>query len=87
MMALIGHPFLAASAASLNFAASSPGTRPLTVSLLDFTSNPPPLFGPNVITQVVSSFVAGFPAWASAWESAMEKQLACDAASSSSGVV
>src|SRR5262249_34067964 len=87
MMLLIGHPFLAPSASSRNFAASRPGTLPFTVSVLDFTSKPPPALGPNVTTQVVSSFVAGFPVWASACENAMEKQLACEAASSSSGVV
>ena len=41
----------------------------------------------NVTMQLVSSFSAGFPAWASACDNAIEKQLACEAASSSSGVV
>src|ERR671936_929896 len=64
-----------------------PGTCPRTSSDDDFSSNPPPCLGPNSTVQVVSRRRAAWPPWASPCESAMLKQLACAAASSSSGVV
>src|SRR3989442_5162781 len=64
-----------------------PGTWPFTSSDDDFTSNPPPAFGPNSTVQPVSRRRGAWPPCASAWDNAMLKQLACEAASSSSGVV
>ncbi len=83
----IGQPFFASSAALANAAWSIPGTHPFTSSALDFTSNPPPALGPNSTAQLVSIRCGGCPPCARPWESAIEKQLACAAASSSSGVV
>src|SRR6266851_5477493 len=64
-----------------------PGTQPFTSSALDLTSKPPPCLGPNSTVQLVSTFFGGLPPLARPLESAMLKQLACAAASSSSGVV
>src|SRR5512142_766760 len=82
-----GQPSFAPSAALRKAASSIPGTVPFTSSALERTSNPPPFLGPNSTTQLVSSHVEGWPPCASACDSAIEKQLACAAASSSSGVV
>src|SRR5260370_34283450 len=64
-----------------------PGTRPFPSSALDLTSKPPPCVGPTSTVQLVSTFFGGLPPLARPLESAMLKQLACAAASSSSGVV
>src|SRR5207253_7046751 len=64
-----------------------PGTWPRTSSDDDFTSNPPPAFGPNSTVRVVSGRCGAWPPCASAGDSAMLKQLAWEAATDSSGVV
>src|SRR2546428_5725441 len=84
----IGQPSFAASAAFWKAAASIPLTVPRTSSVLSWTENPPPpCLGPNVTVAVTSSFCGGLPACARPCDSAIAKQLACAAASSSSGVV
>ena len=70
---------LASSAAFSKAAWSIPGTQPFTSSALDRTSKPPPRFGPNSTTQLVS-IRRGVSTRASPCESAIEKQLACAAA-------
>src|SRR5258705_6995040 len=63
-----------------------PRTVPVTSRLLETTVQASPTLS-NVTVAVASSFCGGVPAFASPAESAMQKQLACDAARSSSGLV
>src|ERR1041384_6553794 len=83
----MGQPSFAACAVFWKVPSSMPGTSPSTSSSDDFTSNPPPCFGPNSTVQVTESFRALWPALARPLENAIEKHDACAAASSSSGVV
>ena len=78
-----GQPVLAASAASRNPSASSPGTLPRTVSALFVI----PVPGTKVTTADVRRRSGGFPAFARPSERAIEKQAACAAAINSSGLV
>src|SRR6266511_653119 len=73
----------ASSAAARNSSSLTPGTVPFTVSALRVT----PVPGTNVTVAEVWSRSGACPAWASACERAIAKQVACAAASSSSGEV
>ena len=78
-----GQPDLAASAASWKPSASSPGTRPRTVSAIAVI----PVPGTNVTAADVDNRSGAFPPSASPCASAIEKHEACAAAISSSGLV
>jgi REP element-mobilizing transposase RayT len=78
-----GHPSFAASAAWRKPSASSPGTRPRTVSAIAVI----PVPGTNVTDADVANRSGAFPPSASPCASAIEKHEACAAAISSSGLV
>src|SRR5215213_6528187 len=82
----IGQPSLAPSAACLKPASSRPGTLPRTVSALDTTFQPPSTWS-NVTSAETRNCSGGVLALPSPNESAIAKQLACAAATSSSGLV
>ena len=81
---LTGHPFLAASACSLNAASSIPGTRPtVTRSILLMVGAPSIIFSVTVASVCTES--GGLPALASMFDKAIEKHAACAAAINCSG--
>src|SRR5256886_3382701 len=82
----MGHVFLAVSAAVWNFAGSAPGTFAVTSRWIDFTDQPASVLSKsNVAFASISS--GRYPAFPSSLEKAIAKQLACAAATSSSGFV
>src|SRR3954454_3491712 len=82
----MGQPSFAASAACAKAAASMPGTFPRNVSADDTTFQPSPTLS-KVTAALTSSRSGGVPARPRPADRAIEKQLACAAATSSSGLV
>src|SRR5262245_41877819 len=81
-----GHPFLASSAARLNWACSMPGTSPRTTSFMRVILMPAAPIS-TVHEAVVLIFFAGVPAFSKPAARAMLRQAACAAAINSSGLV
>src|SRR5438132_2874191 len=82
----MGQVFLAVSAAVWNFAGSAPGTLAVACRWIDFTDRPASALSKARVA--LTSIRSGrYPAFPSSLEKAIAKQLACAAATSSSGFV
>ena len=82
----IGQPALAPCAASWNAASSMPGTRPTVTRSIRLIAKPSPSLSSCTLASVRIDSGA-WPPPLSTSASAIEKQLACAAATSSSGLV